>query len=117
MRDGPGNWNVGAKTASGDCCILLLFLLVNCGVLPAETVPGFLRAGRTGSFSLELSASAGGVSDSYRGDGWRGGTVPTYGLCVDLGAVCKLVLLECALPGRFTGGPCADTLVTAIWLV
>ena len=80
MRDGPGNWNVGAKTASGDCCILLLLLLVNCGVLPAETVPGFLRAGRTGNFSLELSARAGGVSDSYRGDGCRGGTVPMYGL-------------------------------------
>jgi hypothetical protein len=65
----------------------------SCGVVSAETVPGRRRLGRIGAGS---SASAGGVVDSYSGEGCLDTPRPRPpGPCngADLGVICRLALL------------------------
>lgn len=70
----------------------------SCGVLPADTVPGRLLPDLIGSGSPSRSAKAGGVVDSYSGDGCLGDRAPVTNV-LGFGRYCKLALRTCALVG------------------
>lgn len=86
-------------------CFLRLDCLPSCGVLPADVVPGRLRAGRVGNGRSVVLLSAESVVASYKGDGWRGDSMPkAAGDCpprVDV--YCRLALRPCPFIGLLPG--------------
>ena len=78
-------------------------------MFPADVAPGLRRGGLIGNGSPSPSAKAGGVVDSYRGEGCRVEleAPPLYGVPCGrgLGASCKLALLACPLTGLLVACP------------